>query len=97
MAGRDWPSHEKLTHASSHSGRDHPVLHAVAFLRHNNAPNPDRHHLEALAQHLHWEANVLHGLVLARAGVDTRDGVAVIDVGDQNGDYLPHVPCCGEN
>mmetsp|Transcript_44873 Transcript_44873/g.143082 ORF Transcript_44873/g.143082 Transcript_44873/m.143082 type:complete len:224 (+) Transcript_44873:179-850(+) len=66
--------HDKLRDATCHSRGNEPILPIVALAADCDAPQHDRQHLEALANHLHSKGHVLQSLVLASAGVHIREG-----------------------
>mmetsp|Transcript_31774 Transcript_31774/g.73345 ORF Transcript_31774/g.73345 Transcript_31774/m.73345 type:complete len:202 (-) Transcript_31774:140-745(-) len=72
--GMSWACHEELCATQSNCQSHHPVSCTVRLSRNDHSPNHDRHHLEALPQHLHGERYILQGLILAGAGVDIRQG-----------------------
>mmetsp|Transcript_18975 Transcript_18975/g.48668 ORF Transcript_18975/g.48668 Transcript_18975/m.48668 type:complete len:325 (-) Transcript_18975:279-1253(-) len=76
VLGLDVAGEEEDRDAACDATRDEPVPQAVRLLRDHDSPNHHRHHLEALAEHLHREGDELQGLVLAprRRNVGERDG-----------------------
>mmetsp|Transcript_28589 Transcript_28589/g.62429 ORF Transcript_28589/g.62429 Transcript_28589/m.62429 type:complete len:240 (-) Transcript_28589:208-927(-) len=87
MLGLDVPREQEECYAEGDTARDEPILQLVLLLGDHDPPEHDRHHLEALAEHLHWEGYVLQGLILAPSGGDVREG---------NGDVLPERRLVGE-